>query len=317
MEFDGFIGNESVKQRLSNAFRTGQLSHSYLILGPEGSGKKTLAKILASAMQCTASSGIPCGGCSACRKVKSGVHPDVITVDDTEHKSVGVDVIRDAKADAFIMPNEGKRKVYVIPRGQDMTEPAQNAFLKILEEPPSYGAFILLATESDQLLPTVRSRCVELRLGPVALTDALPVMRQRYPDKSEQQLRAAFVRGGGYLGKTLQILESELLLPQVEQMIAGYAARDNYAVLQSLLQMEKWKREQLRPALAQLRLLLCDAMLLRAKRPAAFEGAKRLLENRTGSELLSAAQNLQYAMDALDANAAVGAVIGWLCVHLR
>ena len=176
MDFTGFLGNDAVKARLSGAFASGRVAHSYLLCGPAGSGKHTLTRILSAAMQCEGRSGkIPCGVCSGCRKALEGVHPDIITVDDPDHKAMTVDPIRAARSDMFIRPNEGKRKIYIIPRGQDMNESAQNALLKILEEPPDYGVFLILSTNAERLLPTIRSRCAELQLGPVAQLHAARV----------------------------------------------------------------------------------------------------------------------------------------------
>ena len=156
MDFTGFLGNDAVKARLSGAFASGRVAHSYLLCGPAGSGKHTLTRILSAAMQCEGRSGkIPCGVCSGCRKALEGVHPDIITVDDPDHKAMTVDPIRAARSDMFIRPNEGKRKIYIIPRGQDMNESAQNALLKILEEPPDYGVFLILSTNAERLLPTL------------------------------------------------------------------------------------------------------------------------------------------------------------------
>ncbi len=135
MDVGGLLGNEAIRARLDAAAAQDRFSHSYLICGPDGSGKHTLAKILAAAMQCTGAGRKPCGRCEGCRKVFEGVHPDVITVNDPAHKTIAVDVIRQMRADVFLRPNEGKRKIYLIE--QDMAEPPQNALLKILEEPPA------------------------------------------------------------------------------------------------------------------------------------------------------------------------------------
>ena len=149
MDFTGFLGNDAIKRRLSGAFASGRVAHSYLLCGPAGSGKHTLARILCAAMECEKDgAAVPCGVCPGCRKALAGIHPDVITVDDPDHKAMTVDPIRAARSDMFIRPNEGRRKIYVIPRGQGMNESAQNALLKILEEPPYYGAFLILSTNA-------------------------------------------------------------------------------------------------------------------------------------------------------------------------
>ncbi|HIQ77447.1 MAG TPA: hypothetical protein IAB79_08415, partial [Candidatus Faecousia excrementipullorum] len=135
MGFDSLLGNERLKENLENSLKKGHISHFYLISGPKGSGKHTLARLLAAAALCEGEDK-PCLTCRSCRKVMAGVHPDFITVDDPEKKTVPVDLIRSAREDMFILPNEGKRKIYLFPRGQDMGIPGQNALLKVLEEPP-------------------------------------------------------------------------------------------------------------------------------------------------------------------------------------
>lgn len=314
MRFDGFAGNDAVKRRLSGAFSGGRVGHGYLLCGPEGSGKHTLARILAAAMQCTGSE-VPCGVCEGCRKAFAGVHPDIITVDDPDHKSMTVDPIRAARSDMFIRPNEGKRKVYIIPRGQDMNENAQNALLKILEEPPDYGVFLILSVNAGRLLPTVRSRCAELQLGPVPEAEALPILRARCPDTPDDALRAACTRAGGFIGQALAALAAEPD-PFPAQFAAAYAARDRMALLRLLVPMEKQKREQLTDALSRLLSCVCSALGARSGFPS-DDGARQLAASRTGAELLQAAHDLQSAIDALAANAAPGAVAGWLAMRLH
>ena len=163
MGFEMLLGNERLRENVSRSIRRGHISHFYLISGPEGSGKRTLARLMAAAILCRGQER-PCLTCAVCRKVLSGNHPDYITVDDPEKKSVPVDLIRQARADIFVRPNESDKKIYLFPRAQDMGVPAQNALLKILEEPPAYGVFFLLADNPDKLLPTIRSRCTELKL---------------------------------------------------------------------------------------------------------------------------------------------------------
>lgn len=316
MRFDGFYGNHDLKQRLGAAFARGKFSHSYLLCGPEGSGKHTLARILAAAMQCTAAGERPCGVCPACRKAFSAQHPDIITVDDTEHKNVAVDVIRDARSDAFIRPNEGQRKVYIIPRAQDMASGAQNALLKILEEPPSYAVFLLLSDHAEKLLPTVRSRCAELHLSPLSRDEALEALRSRVPNAAPEALLSAYLRAGGYLGQALAVLQSGTP-PQTADFAAAYASGDAFGLLRVLLPLEKQKRDALLPLFQQWRVLLSDALGAKSGMPAPSDEAALLSQSRTGAQLLAAARSMQQAIDALGANVGVGAVIGWLSTQLR
>ncbi|MBR4972736.1 MAG: DNA polymerase III subunit delta, partial [Oscillospiraceae bacterium] len=130
MGFESLLGNERLKENLRVSVGRGRISHFYLISGPEGSGKHTLARLLAAAILCKEQEK-PCLKCNSCRKVLAQSHPDCITVEDPEHKNVAVKIVRDARADMYILPNEGDRKIYIFP--QEMGIEGQNALLKILE----------------------------------------------------------------------------------------------------------------------------------------------------------------------------------------
>lgn len=177
MKLAALLGNDTLKQRLSALQAKGKLTHSFLLTGPEGSGRHTLARILCAAMQCTAPGERPCGVCRSARKVLDGAHPDICIVDDPEKKTIPVKLVRDACIDLYIRPNEGQRKIYLFPRAQDLNQQGQNVLLKSIEEPPPYGTFLLLAEHAEQLLPTIRSRCVELRLSPLPEAVLLPALR--------------------------------------------------------------------------------------------------------------------------------------------
>ena len=225
MDFTGFLGNDAVKARLSGAFASGRVAHSYLLCGPAGSGKHMLTRILSAAMQCEGRSGkIPCGVCSGCRKALEGVHPDIITVDDPDHKAMTVDPIRAARSDMFIRPNEGKRKIYIIPRGQDMNESAQNALLKTIEEPPAYAVVMLLADNPDALLPTISSRCVQLNLKPVGdqlVKDYL--MNEMHVPDYQAEVDASLAQGN--IGKAERIARS----PEYEETLENALRMAKYA----------------------------------------------------------------------------------------
>ena len=155
-------GDELLASRIAHAATAGSLSHAIIL---SGSGDLTAAaRYTAAAMQCQ-SDGRPCGVCAACSKVARGIHPDVITVADEEHKNISVDVLRDVRTDAYILPNEGRRKIYIFPDCDRLDAKAQNVLLKVVEEGPPHAAFIFCAQSSAVLLQTVRSRAVEWRLS--------------------------------------------------------------------------------------------------------------------------------------------------------
>ncbi|MBO2527876.1 MAG: hypothetical protein CW335_06865 [Clostridiales bacterium] len=316
MDFHALLGNDALKQRLSVSLSRGQLSHCYLLSGPVGSGKHTLARLLAAAMQCTAASR-PCGQCSQCRKALSGLHPDVITVDDPERKTIPVRLVRDTCADLYIRPNEGSKKIYLFPRAQDLNSQGQNALLKCIEEPPAYGVFLLLAEHPEQLLPTIRSRCVELSLSP--LGDALlrSALSARFPDASSDALHSAMLRSGGYLGQAIDLLsEGTELLPQTKAFAEAFCEGNAGALLRVLTPMERLKREQLRPILLQWTELVSSAATSRSGLPAIGPECKKIAQSRTDAQLLHAVEALQNAITLTDANAGTAHICGMLCVKL-
>ena len=165
MEF----ANDPIARRIREAASRGTLSHALLF---SGSGDRiAAAQYAAAAMECQGGGQKPCGTCPACRKVFSGIHPDVITVRDEAHKNLSVDTVRQIRADAYIRPNEGARKVYIFPDCTILTEQDQNVLLKIVEEGPPYAAFLFCAENSSVVLQTLRSRCVELKLHPAVTVE--------------------------------------------------------------------------------------------------------------------------------------------------
>ena len=154
-----------VALRIREAAGRGTLSHALLFTGP--GDRLAAARFAAAALECQGTDR-PCGVCPACRKVLSEIHPDVTVVRDEAHKNVAVEVVRAVRADAYIQPNEGARKVYLFPDCALLTEQDQNVLLKVVEEGPPYAAFLFCAENPSQVLQTLRSRCVELKLPPAA-----------------------------------------------------------------------------------------------------------------------------------------------------
>ena len=317
MGFDQLLGNERLKENLSESLAKGHISHCYLISGPEGSGKRTLARLLASAILCTGTRK-PCGICTPCRKVLDGNHPDYILVDDPEKKTVPVELIRQARADMFIQPNESEHKIYEFPRAQDMGLPGQNALLKVLEEPPAYGVFLLLTDNPDKLLPTVRSRCTELKMQALPPDVLQKQLRKDFPKASSEDIEAAAVRSGSFLGQAFALLrQGAEVPPQTEQFVEAFAKRDALLLTQILVPMEKWKREALAEILRQWLEILEGALMNRSGSSAVSSLARSLAQARTASELYSGVSTLKKALDYTLSNVSPAAVCGWLSWELR
>ncbi len=317
MGYETLLGNERLKDNLRGSINRGRISHFYLISGPTGSGKRTLARLLAAAILCK-STEKPCLTCSACRKVLGAGHPDYITIDDPEKKTVPVDLIRQARSDIYIRPNEADHKIYLFPRAQDMGIPGQNALLKVLEEPPSYGVFLLLTDNPEKLLPTVRSRCTELSLAALPEKILKNALRQEFPQATDDAIAAAVSRSGGFLGQAKTILEEGSdLPPQTQQFLTAYAGRSTYGLTETLVPMEKWKRDQLIPVLRQWVSCLEGALVYRSGMQVATPMAKELSTGRSAQELMSAISHLQQSIEYAQGNVSPAAICGWLEWVLR
>ncbi len=317
MGFDSLLGNERLKSNLTGAVARGRVSHFYLISGPSGSGKRTLTKLLAAAILCSGAEK-PCMQCSHCRKVFAGTHPDFITIDDPEKKFVPVELVRDARADVFVQPNEAEKKIYLFPRAQDMLPPSQNALLKILEEPPSYGVFLLLTDNPEKLLPTIRSRCTELALTALPEQVLCKALETACPQASKAQLLGAARQSGGYLGQAKRLLEeSEDTSKNALDFLAAYAHSDHMGMLQILVPMEKWKRDVFCQELDSWLLALTNALAARSGGAPIQPMAQAIGAARSARDIMQAISALQKAVEYAQRNVSVGAVCGWLVWALR
>ena len=315
MSFSQLLGNEQLKKNLQVSLEKGRISHFYLISGPEGSGKHTLARLLAAAILCR-SAEKPCLACNACRKVMGDTHPDFITVVDTEHKYIPVDMVREIRDDVFVRPNEAEKKIYLF--AQELRIEGQNALLKILEEPPSYGVFMLLTDNPEKLLPTVRSRCTELRLQGMAPELLTGELRRRFPETDPQTLEAAVERSGGYLGQALELLQQDRAVSEQTEMFAvSFCEKDPLKLLQTLVPMERWDRERLIPELTQWMYLLQQALLCRSGMKVSSQLARQLGAQRSSEELLEAIRQLQTAIEYAQGNVSPAAICGNLAWTLR
>lgn len=270
-------------QRLREAAARGTLSHALIFSGP---GERTAAaRYAAAAMECTAGGERPCLACPDCRKVIRDIHPDVVFVRDEEHAEISVDVVRRARADAFIRPNEGARKIYIFEDCSLLTEKDQNVLLKTVEEGPAYAAFFFCAENAAALLQTIRSRCVEVKTAPV------------------QQ--------GEGVG-----------LPQAVELarvIAAGSAAGRAAFFVSL-EREKIKRDALGALFEQTRVLFSAALLsLYGEAPAENEReiAALISKSLTKSQILGTIDLLRAYRSHCTYNVGTGAALGGFAVELE
>ena len=209
--FQDVVGHKDIIQYIQNALKTDTASHAYILSGEKGSGKKLLAELFAMGLQCEnlKADGDVCGECRSCKQALHRNQPDIIWLHHAKPTSFSVDEIREQiNNDIVIKPYSSKHKVYIIPDAEIMTAQAQNALLKTLEEPPEY-AIILLLTENEQaLLPTIRSRCIVLKLRNIKDTLIRKYLMENLemPDY-KADVCTAFAQGN--LGKAIMLAQSE------------------------------------------------------------------------------------------------------------
>ena len=270
-------------QRLREAAARGMLSHALIFSGP---GERTAAaRYAAAAMECTAGGERPCLACPDCRKVIRGIHPDVVFVRDEEHAEISVDVVRRARADAFIRPNEGARKIYIFEDCSLLTEKDQNVLLKTVEEGPAYAAFFFCAENAAALLQTIRSRCVEVKTAPVQQDE------------------------GAGLPQAIELA----------RVIAAGSAAGRAAFFVSL-EREKIKRDALGALFEQTRLLFSAALLsLYGEAPAENEReiAALISKSLTKPQILGTIDLLRTYRSHCTYNVGTGAALGGFAVELE
>lgn len=193
-------GAKELKRTLSAALREGILSHAVLIEGEKGTGKKELSLWLAKAILCR-SENRPCENCSVCRKIESGNHPDVeIYGGSGGARSFHIESIREIKNSLWLAPNESEQKVYILLNIEDMTQEAQNALLKSLEEPPAHARFILTCDNRKSLLDTIISRSTVYSLEPPTREECAAALREKFGEISEKEAELFAIAYGGNFG---------------------------------------------------------------------------------------------------------------------
>ena len=221
MIFEKLIGNDKIKEELADTIKSNNVSHSYLFAGPDGIGKKLFAKEFAKACLCL-SEEKPCSKCSSCVKFDGENNPDYKEIG-PDGNSIKIAQIRELQERIYEKPIDSSKKVIVIDDSDKMTEEAQNGLLKTLEEPPEYAIIILIATNENKLLNTVKSRCLKISFSAIADSEVKKYILQNniIESPSENILKVC----GGSLGKVKHVAENLEIYNQIEdvtnKLIAG------------------------------------------------------------------------------------------------
>lgn len=262
MTLSDIIGNEHAVSAIADAARNAPF-HAYIISGPEGSGKKLAAAVLASGLVCSAQpQARPCGMCPACIKTARGTHPDVQTVTMEGKTSFLVGQTRAVRGDAFILPNEAERKVYILPDSAYMQSSAQNAFLKVLEEPPDYAIFILISENASSLIDTVRSRCINIAMKPVTSEQVRAYLKEHRPELTQAELNAAVSGSGGLIGRAISSLSgADLALETARDICEALGDGSELSLYKAYFKLERGSREEIKRVFNAVISLFRDAVM--------------------------------------------------------
>ena len=210
--FDEVAGQKHIIRTLRNALLNNKIAHAYLFCGPRGTGKTTMAKLFAKALNCEEGIGHQCNECSNCREITEGSHPDVIEIDAASNN--GVEQVRDLIDKVNYLPIKGKYKVYIIDEVHMMTQNAFNALLKTLEEPPAHVIFILATTEPHNIIPTILSRCQRYDFTKVSDADIegrmMTILEKEGVEYDKAAVRAIISLADGGMRDALSILDQIL-----------------------------------------------------------------------------------------------------------
>ncbi|GMQ60273.1 DNA polymerase III subunit delta' C-terminal domain-containing protein [Vallitalea sediminicola] len=244
--FDEIVGHNEIISHLQSAIRTNKISHAYIIDGEKGIGKKLIANTFAKTLQCEKEGITPCNECISCRTFDSLNNPDVIYVEQTKKTGIGVDDIREQiNQDINIKPYQYAHKIYIVDNADTMTEQAQNALLKTIEEPPSYVVILLLSNNISKFLVTIISRCVVLKLKPIMPDKVMNYVMEtlKIPDY-RSELITSFAQG--IIGKAKDLASSTEFFDMRESMISIVdiiIKGDDYELLEVSQKFEDHKDE--------------------------------------------------------------------------
>ncbi|MBO4276792.1 MAG: hypothetical protein J5925_00155 [Clostridia bacterium] len=305
--------NTAERERFSEAARKGLCSHAYIVDGAAGVGKYGFALFCASALLCTSSYAKPCGVCPSCIKCAQGEHPDLVTVGG--EKAATVPDVRELIHRSSLKPNDGERQVFIVRNADKMLASAQNALLKLFEEPPESVTVFLLTESRSSLLPTVLSRGQRIHLDGMTEQELCAALKKEFPAKSETEISAAAARSDGNAGSARDYLSTfgATLRAEAHGIASLALARKRYELFTALVQ-PKYKREHLSALLGAL--LELSETELKRKSGVRMQADGEPLPNATKKALAAIGEAAQNCLMALETNANVTAAASKLAIEL-
>lgn len=244
--FTSIIGHQHIIEHLQNAISMNKVSHAYILNGPDRSGKMLLANSFAMALQCEQHTTEACMECHSCKQALSGNQPDIIYLHHEKPNTISVNDIRSQiNNDIDIKPYASPYKIYIINEAEKMSQQAQNALLKTIEEPPAYAVILLLTSNADTFLPTILSRCITLDIKVVPDSDIRNFLIEKYqvPDY-KAEICTAFAQGN--VGKAVHLASSEdfnEIKNSALQLLKRVREMELYELIDSVRQISDYKLE--------------------------------------------------------------------------
>lgn len=338
--FPKLLGNEETRVRIGRAIGSKTVPHAFLIGGPAGSGKTTLATEIAAAMNCdykdSSMTSLPCGNCNNCRRIYEGNYPDLKILSKKKDKAtIGVEAVKDFREDMFLSSTEAEHKIYIIDDAECMTPEAQNALLKVLEEPPKAVTILLLAKECDRILTTIKSRAQYIPMSRFDDDELAEVLLQESSEaraiKSLDQSRflELIMSADGRLGLAKSLLNKKQFEATKEErdeiirLIRAVSQKHSYAEIHSAISHFPTKRTELNLVLERLLNALRDLLVIKYDRnarlvffPSADE-AERICGDVSRKRLVALYDAVCEVLDLSSKNANISNLLANMCARFN
>lgn len=309
-------GNKKLLSQIEEMLKSGRFFHACIITGAHGTGKKTLAGFLASAAVCIGDQP-PCGHCEGCKKAEKHIHPDIERVK-RERGEITIEQVRSLRASLYTRANEAPRRIAIIEEADRMNRSAQNAILTVLEEPPSDVLLIFVSENEYELLPTIRSRCVTLRMTPLPASVISAELRSADASITSDVADEIARRAGGSLGLAKELVGSLQKNSVTTSIIRALMSKKPINVIRAVLALEGMKREDIAPIINDLRYAFAGAAALKIRKGEYYPSEEEMLLYNVmdKKKLLRLSDGCARIAEYCDANVGTGHITGALIQEL-
>lgn len=301
MGFSQLYGHETVKKSLESAIAHDRISNAYVFEGIQGVGKKLCAKIFSQALVCSEKENAPCGECPFCVQAKALTMPDIIYVKkDADKATIGVENVRQQViGEVYLKPRNANRKVFVIEEGDDLSVEAQNALLKVLEEPPAYVTFIICVTSKEKLLSTVLSRSQTVTFFPLSCETVAKYLIDK-TDTPEDKTQLLSKMAQGSIGTALELATDDTKLTRMEKSVTALInLKKNALRIREMVELLTEEKENITEIIDYMSTFLRDCVLIKTEMPQMAVFSDKVSDMRVFSQDLSK-KNLISAFDKLN-----------------